>query len=87
MKTISTLPTTRQDIEEPLLEILSDGAPHKRQEIIEKLAIYFQLTQAQRNEKTPSGANRFATRCGYAILELKLKGLIEPPQRGYWKII
>ena len=87
MKTISTLPTTRKDIEEPLLEILSDERTYKRQEIIEKLAIHFELTQVERAERTPSGANRFTTRCGYAIHELKLKERIESPQRGYWKIV
>ena len=87
MKTISTLPTTRQDIEEPLFEILSDGETYKTKVIVEKLATHFELTQAQRSETVPSGSNRFYTRCRYAILELKLKGLIESPKRGYWKII
>lgn len=87
MKDTSTLPTTRQHIEEPLLEILSDGETYKTAVIVEKLAIHFQLTPAQRSETIPSGANRFHTRCRYAILELKIKGLIESPERGYWKII
>ena len=86
LTTITTLPQSRKDIEKPLLEILTDGRTYKRQELIEKLAIHFDLTQAERNERTPSGGNRFTTRCGYAIHELKIKGRIESPQHGYWKI-
>ena len=67
--------------------MLSDGKTYKTKVITEKLADHFKLTPAQRNETIPSGANRFYTRCRYAILELKLKGLVESPKRGYWKII
>ena len=40
---------------------VSDESTYKRQEIIEKLAIHFELAQVERAERTPSGANRFTT--------------------------
>ena len=87
MTLVTTLPQTRNDIESPLLEILKDGMTYKRETLIEKFAIHFNLTEAELNERTPSNSKRFVTRCAYALHELKLKGLIKSPLRGYWKIV
>ena len=82
---VSNLPT-RQEIHQPLLEILSDGKEHRWRDIVEKLADHFSLTDKELNERVPSGYKRFSHRCSFAMQDLKEQGFVESPRREYWKI-
>ena len=82
---VSTLPDSRE-IEQPLLELLSDGKEHRWRDIVEELADHFSLTHKERNERLPSGHKRFYHRCAFARLDLKNAGLVSSPRREYWKI-
>ena len=82
---ISNLPT-RNEIHQPLLDLLSDGKEHRWSDIVEKLAAHFSLTDTELNEKVPSGQKRFYHRCSFAIQDLKKKGFVESPKRAHWKI-
>lgn len=69
----------------PLLELLSDCAPHHVQELKPILENHFQLTEEERNEILPSGSQRrFDNRIGWARTHLKKAGLIASPQSGIY---
>lgn len=82
---VSTLPTSKE-IEQPLLELLSDGKEHRWRDIYDKLAEHFSLTDAELDEKLSSGQKRFYQRCRFAMLDLKLDGFVTSPRRAYWKV-
>lgn len=82
---ISNLPT-RNEIHQPLLDLLSDGKEHRWSDIVEKLAAHFSLTDTELNERVPSGHKRFYHRCSFAIQDLKKEGLVESPKRAHWRI-
>ena len=82
---VSTLPTSKE-IEQPLLELLSDGKERRWREIVDKLADHFSLTDKELDERLPSGQKRFYHRCAFARLDLKQDALVESPRREYWKI-
>ena len=82
---ISTLPTSKE-IESPLLRILSDGKEHRWRDIVNALADHFSLTDADLEERLPSGQKRFYHRCAFARLDLKAQTFVESPRREYWKI-
>lgn len=66
------------DLTLPLLEILNDSNEHNKNEVVELLAIKFQLTEAERKELLPSGIQtRFNNRVDWARAELKMGGLLE----------
>jgi restriction system protein len=71
----------------PLLKLLSDSNEHKYRDLIEKLAIEFQITDDERKELLASGNQAiFDNRVGWAKTYLKKAGLIESPQRAIFKI-
>lgn len=71
----------------PLLQLAADGAEHRFREAVEKLAVHFQLSDAERAELLPSGtAPLFDNRVGWARTYLKQAGLLESPKRGWFKI-
>ena len=71
----------------PFLQVLSDGKTYKKNEIIDKLALKFHLTQEEVEELLPSGKRRkFADRVGWAGTYLKMGGLIDSPQRALFVI-
>ena len=71
----------------PFLQVLSDGKTYKKNEIIDKLALKFHLTQEEVEELLPSGKRRkFADRVGWARTYLKMGGLIDSPQRALFVI-
>ena len=82
---ISNLPT-REEIHQPLLQLLSDGKEHRWSDIVEKLADHFSITDEELNERVPSGHKRFYHRCSFAMQDLKKEGLVGSPRRAYWKI-
>ena len=82
---VSNLPTSNE-IEEPLLTLLSDGKEHRFGDIVDKLADHFSLTDKELDERLPSGYKRFYHRCSRAMLDMKLAGFVESSIRAYWKI-
>lgn len=82
---ISNLPT-KNEIHQPILDLLSDGKEHRWSDIVEKLAAHFSLTNTELNEEVPSGHKRFYHRCSFAMQDLKKDGFVESPKRAHWKI-
>lgn len=71
----------------PMLEILSDSQEHSLREIIERIADRFNLTDAERRELLPTGAQSILdNRAGWARTYLKKAGLIESPRRAHFVI-
>lgn len=71
----------------PLLKIISDEQEHSLSEVIDSLALEFQLTDDERKEMLPSGVQaRFDNRVGWTRTELRLAGLIEITGRGKFRI-
>lgn len=67
----------------PVLNTISDGKEHKFRNLIETLAIQFQLTDEDRKELLPSGQQPiFDNRVGWAKTYLKKAGLVESPRRA-----
>ena len=72
----------------PLLKLAADGKEHKVREAIEDLADSFALTEDERKELLPSGGQAiFDNRVGWARTYMKKAGLLESPQRGYFKTL
>ena len=82
---ISQLPTSKE-IENPLLQVLSDGKEHRWRDIVNALADHFSLTDTDLEERLPSGQKRFYHRCAFARLDLKSQAFVASPRREYWKI-
>jgi restriction system protein len=71
----------------PLLRLAGDNAEHKFRDAVERLAIEFSLSDAERSELLPSGtAFLFDNRVGWARTYLKQAGLLSSPKRGYFLI-
>jgi restriction system protein len=71
----------------PLLALAGDEQEHKFRDAVERLAIEFGLTDAERGELLPSGtAFLFDNRVGWARTYLKQAGLLAAPKRGLFRI-
>jgi restriction system protein len=71
----------------PLLRQVSDRKEHKYRDIIEDLAIQFQVTEEERKELLASGNQAiFDNRVGWAKTYLKKAGLLESPKRAIFII-
>lgn len=71
----------------PILEILADGAMHATREIIDQIAVRFDVTPEERTEQLPSGrALLLNNRIGWALSHMKHAGLIESPRRAVYAI-
>jgi restriction system protein len=69
----------------PLLRIAADGEEHSLAEARDVLASQFKLTDAERQERLPSGRQfRFANRVAWAKVYLQQAGLVESAQRGHF---
>jgi len=76
-----------QEIMLPLLELADDEEEHRFRDAVDELAKDFNLTEEQRNKLLPSGTDKiFRNRVGWAKTYLKKAGLLEYPERGYFKI-
>jgi restriction system protein len=76
-----------EEIMLPLLELLSDSKEHALQEADDTLSAHFKLSDDQRRELLPSGAQPvFRNRLGWARTYMKKAGLLITPKRGYFKI-
>jgi len=71
----------------PFLRILGDGQVHSLDEIKERLAKEFSLTDEDMKELLPSGRQRtFENRVGWARTYLKKALLLESPERAKYRI-
>jgi restriction system protein len=71
----------------PLLKLVSDRQEHKYRDLIEKLAIEFQVTDEERKELLTSGNQAiFDNRVGWAKTYLKKAGLLDSPKRATFVI-
>lgn len=71
----------------PILKLVSDKQEHTYRDIIEKLAIEFQVTDDERKELLASGAQPiFDNRVGWAKTYLKKAGLLDSPKRATFVI-
>lgn len=71
----------------PLMKLVSDGQEHKYRDLIEKLAIEFQVTDEERKELLASGNQAiFDNRVGWAKTYLKKAGLLDSPKRATFVI-
>lgn len=76
-----------QSVMLPLLRLAADGREHSAREAVEQLADHFSLSEDERKELLPSGAQAtFDNRVGWARTYMKKAGLLESPRRGYFKI-
>lgn len=71
----------------PLLKLVSDGQEHKYRDIIENLAVKFEVTDEERKELLASGTQAiFDNRVGWAKTYLKKAGLLDSPKRATFVI-
>jgi restriction system protein len=71
----------------PYLHIVGDGAVHTHTDIIDRLAIQFNLSPEDLKELLPSGTqSRFANRVYWVSADFRKAGLIENIGRGSYKI-
>jgi restriction system protein len=71
----------------PLLRIAGDGKEHPLAEARARLGSEFKLTQAEQDERLPSGRqSRFANRVAWAKVYLEQGGLLLSPRRGHFLI-
>lgn len=71
----------------PLMRLVSDEHEHKYRDLIEKLAVKFQVTDEERKELLASGNQSiFDNRVGWAKTYLKKAGLLNSPKRATFVI-
>lgn len=71
----------------PFLKISGDQKEHYIRDVIEELAIFFELSEEEKKELLPSGQQRiFNNRVGWSRTYLKKACLIEYTKRGFFKI-
>lgn len=76
-----------QSIMLPLLRLAGDREEHHIREATEKLTDEFKLSDEEKKELLPSGQQAiFDNRVGWARTYMKKAGLLESPNRGYFKI-
>jgi len=83
------MPIPRQkDIRTPLLHLIhAIGGEAKPNEVYDKLADYFGLTEKEREEILPSGlSKKFDNRVQWARYSLCSQGFLDSSTRGLWKI-
>lgn len=76
-----------QSIMLPLLRLASDGNEHTLRAAVEELSEKFGLTEEERKELLPSGAqSTFTNRVSWARTYLNKAALLESTRRGYFRI-
>lgn len=75
-------------LKDPILEILTDGKTWQFMEIVEEIAMRFNLTAADRErERFPNRDDRLPRYCSQTLCKLRDKDRsVENPERGFWKI-
>lgn len=85
---VRNLPKSKE-IEQPLLDLLSDEKEHRWGDLVDKLADHFSLTNKELDERYPKSRQKiFYHRCRFAMLDLKKKKkvYVESSRPEYWKI-
>ena len=67
---------TMYDFTLPILKLLHDGKTHHSSAFVDHLAQYFNLTEAEVDERIPSGQRRLAKRVDWARWVLKEPTLV-----------
>ena len=75
-----------QSIMRPLLELSKDRKEHSIRDLLEPLSVHFHLSEGDRNALNASGQTTFYNRAAWAKTHLKQAGLLEPVQRGSFRI-
>src|SRR6267143_3659514 len=76
-----------QSLMSPILLIAKDRKEHSVGEMTEHLAKSYNLTEQQRLEKLPSGKqSKFNNRVGWALTHLKKAKVLEPTEKGKFRI-
>lgn len=76
-----------QSIMLPLLKYVSDNNVHPIRDVVEGLAVHFELTEEDRREMLPSGMQAaFDNRVGWARTYMKKAGLVDSPKRAMVQI-
>lgn len=76
-----------EEIMAPLLKTCSDGVEHRFSQLVDRLAEYFQLSEAERAELLPGGTQaRFRNRVGWARSYLVQAALLRAVKRGVVQI-
>ena len=71
----------------PLLDVLVDGQERPVKTIREALAQRFDLTEAELQERLPSGRQlTWVNRVAWALAHMKIAALVESPRRGVYRI-
>lgn len=71
----------------PLLKLVADKQEHKYRDLIENLAVQFQISEEERKELLASGNQPiFDNRVGWAKTYLKKAELLDSPKRAIFKI-
>jgi restriction system protein len=72
----------------PVLQVLNDGRPRLRREIVDQAAARYDLSEAERSELVPSGkgVTIVGSRIGWAISYLKQADLVRSVSRGVYTI-
>jgi hypothetical protein len=66
-----------------VLKILADADPHSKKDIDRIIASEFGVTESEMKEKISCGANKFKNRMGWALINLKNKGLVLKEGKEY----
>ncbi len=76
-----------QKIMLPLLQFAGDQKDHSLREATEKIVKEFNLNEEEQKQLLPSGTQRvIVNRVGWSVTYLKKCKLLEPTERGYFKI-
>lgn len=70
----------------PLLRLLADGESHRLAELVQQIGDEFQLSDAERTERLPSGQPRLLNRVAWARTYMGKAGLLEGTGRGSVRI-
>jgi restriction system protein len=71
----------------PVLRAVADGNPHRAKDVTETLANQFNLSPEDRQQLLPSGRQTsFSNRVAWAKSQLVQAGLLEPTDRGQFRI-
>lgn len=76
-----------QSIMRPLLTQLADGKDYSNKEIHAALENAFQMSEEEKQQRVSNGGPRvYVNRIAWALMHLKLAGLLESPRRACYRI-
>ena len=70
----------------PILKAMGDNTKRHRQDIFDYLDEEFQFSDEDKTQQLASGGSKLENCMVWALVHLKKAGLLENPQRGYYKI-